>query len=93
MMEPGIEARQNLKWIARASLKRSRLAQTLGNVHACKRKSAGNAEEHIGKFAGNAMKDVVNSAGNMQQYMNTMKIFKIFISRFPENLNMHRNTN
>ena len=61
-------------------------------MHA-KAKSAGKAEEHVGKFAAKAMKVIGESAGNFQQLKNTMKIFMIFINNFPEIFNMHRNTN
>ena len=65
------------------------------NVHACKRKSAINVNEHASKSAGTSMKVVGNFAGKMQQAMNTMKIFKIFIkfsrkfSKSPEMKNTH----
>ena len=93
LLQPGIEWRTNSKGQARQDQTRSFHPNPRRNVHACKRKSAGNVDEHAGKFVGNSMKVVGKFAGNMQQMKNTMKIFMIFIINFPENLNMHRNTN
>jgi hypothetical protein len=61
-------------------------------MHA-KAKSAGKAEEHVGKFAAKAMKVIGKSVGNVQQIKNTMKIFMIFINNFPEISKCSRNTN
>ena len=54
-------------------------------------KSAGNHEEHASKFAGKHMKVVTKFVGKTQAFMNMMKIFKIFIFKFPEKSKVHRN--
>jgi hypothetical protein len=68
--------------------------ETLAN--ACKAlgtKSAGNHEELACNFGCKHMKVAIKFAGKTQAVMNMMKIFKIFIFKFPEKINMSRITN